>query len=155
MPASALTAVFTGLILAMTAVFADDPSAVEGTWLSGDGDGWIEVRMAGDGLSGEILGSPNDSDDRPDADENNPDPALRDRPLIGLNLFSGFEYAGDGRWKGGTIYDPNSGKTYRCVVTLVDANTLEVRGYVGVPLLGRTETWTRRKDQNGSTRSAP
>ena len=113
MPASALTAVFTGLILAMTAVFADDPSAVEGTWLSGDGDGWI------------------------------------------LNLFSGFEYAGDGRWKGGTIYDPNSGKTYRCVVTLVDANTLEVRGYVGVPLLGRTETWTRRKDQNGSTRSAP
>ena len=111
MPASAVTAFLSGLFLAMTTAFADDLTAVEGTWLSGDGDGWIEVRVAGDGLSGEILGSPNASEDRPDTDEHNPDPALRDRPLIGLNIFSGFEYAGDRRWKGGTIYDPNSGKT--------------------------------------------
>jgi len=71
---------------------------------------------------------------------------LRDRPLTGLDLFAGFAYDGDGRWTGGTIYDPNSGKTYRCIITWVDGNTLKVRGYIGVPMLGRTETWTRVPD---------
>ena len=131
---------------ALSLSYADSLPAIEGTWLSGDGDGWIEITVAGKGLSGVIKGSPNADDDRPDKDEKNPDPALRDRPLIGLELFGNFSYDGDGRWSGGTIYDPNSGKTYRCVVTLVDTNTLEVLGYIGVPMLGRTETWTRRED---------
>lgn len=125
---------------------AEEPPPIEGTWLSGDGDGWIEISRAGEGLSGVIRGSPNEDDNRPDRDEKNPDPALRQRPLTGLELFSGFTYDGDGRWTGGTIYDPNSGKTYRCIVTWVDANTLKVRGYVGMPILGRTETWTRVPD---------
>ena len=116
---------------------------IEGTWLSGDGDGWIEIAIDGDGLSGTVKGSPNKDDDRPDRDEKNPDPQYRDRPLTGLELFAGFSYDGDGRWTGGTIYDPNSGKTYRCIITWVDDDTLKVRGYVGVPMLGRTETWTR------------
>ena len=102
--------------------------------------------MTGDGLSGVIAGSPNASEERPDTDEKNPDPALRDRPLIGLELFAGFEYKGKGKWKGGTIYDPNSGKTYQCIITRVDANTLKVRGFIGVSLLGRTELWTRVPD---------
>ena len=87
-----------------------------------------------------------EDDERPDKDENNPDPALRERPLTGLELFTNFSYDGDGRWSGGTIYDPNSGKTYRCIITWVDADTLKVRGYIGVPMLGRTETWTRVGD---------
>ncbi|MGI9223010.1 MAG: DUF2147 domain-containing protein [Woeseiaceae bacterium] len=120
--------------------------AIDGTWLSGDGDGWIEISTTRDTLSGIIAGSPNASPERPDTDEKNPDPALRDRPLVGLELFAGFEYDGNGRWSGGTIYDPNSGKTYRCIVTVVDEETLKVRGYVGVPLLGRTEIWKRVKD---------
>ena len=73
-------------------------------------------------------------------------PALRERPLIGLEIFEGFEYKGKGRWKGGTIYDPNSGNTYRCIVTRVDDDTLKVRGYIGVSLLGRTELWQRVRD---------
>ena len=132
------------VLLGMASVSgADDLPPVEGTWLSGDGDGWIEITVQGDGLSGVIKGSPNADDDRPDNDEKNPDPALRERPLTGLELFAGFSYDGDGRWSGGTIYDPNSGKTYRCIITWVDDDTLKVRGYVGVPMLGRTETWTR------------
>jgi len=119
---------------------------IDGIWLSGDGDGWIDVTATAAGLSGVIEGSPNADDDRPDTDEKNPDTALRDRPLTGLELFEGFEYEGKGRWGGGTIYDPNSGKTYRCIVTYVDESTLKVRGYIGVSLLGRTETWTRKQD---------
>ena len=97
-PATEATLVMAGLILAATTGFADELPPVEGTWLSGDGDGWIEIRIVGDGLSGVIAGSPNASDDRPDKDENNPDPALRDRALVGLEIFSGFEYAGKGRF---------------------------------------------------------
>lgn len=138
--------VSTALCLALSLATADGLPPIEGTWLSGDGDGWIEVTRKGDGLSGVVKGSPNAAEDRPDKDEKNPDPALRDRPLTGLELFSGFSYDGDGRWTGGTIYDPNSGKTYRCIITWVDRETLKVRGYIGVPMLGRTETWTRVPD---------
>jgi uncharacterized protein (DUF2147 family) len=125
---------------------ADDIPPIQGTWLSGDGDGWIEITVRGKGLSGVIKGSPKEEDDRPDKDEKNPDPALRDRPLTGLELFAGFSWDGDGRWEGGTIYDPNSGKTFRCIITWVDTDTLKVRGYIGVPMLGRTETWKRVPD---------
>ena len=145
-PAMGKTLVLAGLLGMLSAVASDDMPVIDGTWLSGDGDGWIEIRRVGDGLSGVIKGSPNAADERPDRDEKNPDPALRDRPLKGLELFSGFSYAGDGRWTGGTIYDPNSGKFYRSIVTWVDPDTLKVRGYIGVPMLGRTETWTRVTD---------
>ena len=134
------------MLLALATSVADGLPPIEGTWLSGDGDGWIEIRVDGAGLSGTVKGSPNADDERPDKDEKNPDPSLRDHPLTGLELFSGFSYDGDGRWSGGTIYDPNSGKTYRCIITWVDSGTLNVRGYVGVPMLGRTETWTRVPD---------
>ena len=134
------------MLLALATSVADGLPPIEGTWLSGDGDGWIEIRVDGGGLSGTVKGSPNADEDRPDRDEKNPDPSLRDRPLTGLELFTGFSYDGDGRWSGGTIYDPNSGKTYRCIITWVDSGTLKVRGYVGVPMLGRTETWTRVPD---------
>lgn len=79
-------------------------------------------------------------------DRNNPDPALRSRPIIGLQLVEGFSYDGDGRWTGGTIYDPKKGKTYSCRMTLRDDGSLDLRGYVlGMPFLGRTTTWTRPK----------
>jgi uncharacterized protein (DUF2147 family) len=122
-----------------------DPAAVAGTWLSGDGDGLIEVRVSGNEISGMILGSRNEDPDRPTTDIHNPDPALRDQLLIGLEIFSGFNYDGDGAWSGGFIYDPNSGKTYRCKLKLKDRNTLKLRGYIGISLLGRTDVWTRQE----------
>ena len=145
-PAIGKALVLVGLLGMLSARAAADMPPVEGIWLSGDGDGWVEITRKGGGLSGVIKGSPNANEERPDRDEKNPEPALRDRPLTGLDLFDGFSYDGDGRWTGGTIYDPNSGKTYRCIITWVDENTLKVRGYIGVPMLGRTETWTRVPD---------
>ena len=142
-PAIARIFSITVLLGMLAASAAGDMPPIEGTWLSGDGDGLIEITIAGNGLSGTIKGSANADDDRPDRDEKNPDPKLKDRPLTGLELFAGFSYDGNGRWSGGTIYDPNSGKTYRCIIAWVDDDRLKVRGYIGVPMLGRTETWTR------------
>ena len=122
-------------------------SAVEGRWLSGDGDGWIDIQRVGDSLIGVIAGSPNDQPgDPPRHDDKNPDPALRDRPLKGMTIMSGFTYDGDGRWSGGRIYDPNSGKTYKATIRQVDANTIKLRGYIGISLFGRSDTWTRDDD---------
>ena len=122
------------------------PTDFTGTWLSGDGDGLIEIQVDGTAIAARILGSPKSDRDRPETDTLNPDPTLRDRPLIGLNIFSGFTYDGDGKWSGGFIYDPNSGKTYRGKLRLVDTNTIEVRGFIGISLIGRSETWTRQPD---------
>ena len=54
-----------------------------------------------------------------------------------------MKYDGEGKWSGGTIYDPDSGHTYSCHLELLEANKLKLRGYFGVSLLGRTQIWTR------------
>lgn len=46
-------------------------------------------------------------------------------------------------WTDGKIYSPREGETYSCELTLIEANILEVRGYIGLPILGKTQTWTR------------
>jgi len=120
-----------------------DTSAVAGRWLTQEGDGWIRIALVGDSIEGSIAGAPPGSPSKRDFDDRNPDPALRNRPLDGLAIMTGFEYAGDGRWKNGTVYDPNNGKTYKCSITLIDDNTLKLRGYIGISLFGRTATWTR------------
>lgn len=138
-------AVLVFVLLPMAAV--SERPGIEGRWLNGDGDGWIEITITDDSLVGKIVGSPNDRQgDAPRHDALNPDPALRSRPLRGLIIMSGFRYDADGRWVGGRVYDPNSGNTYKGIISLVDANTLELRGYVGISLFGRTETWKRDED---------
>lgn len=137
-----------GPILVFTAVTAvADNHDIAGVWLSGDGEGWIEIRRVGDSLEGIIAGSPTRRDsDPPRHDDLNPDPALRGRPLDGLVIMHGFAYDGDGKWSGGTIYDPNSGNTYRATLKLLDPDTVKIRGFIGVALFGRSDTWTRVRD---------
>ena len=72
-----------------------------------------------------------------------PDKSKRNSPIIGLVMLTDFKFDGDDEWKGGDIYDPESGKTYSSFIYLKDNNTIRVRGYVGISLFGRTETWTR------------
>jgi uncharacterized protein (DUF2147 family) len=117
---------------------------VEGRWLTEKGDGWITIQIVGDSLEGSIAGSPDpEQREEREFDDRNPDPDLRTRRLDGLTIMTGFEYDGDGRWSGGTVYDPNSGKTYKCTITQVNADTLKMRGFIGISLFGRSETWTR------------
>ncbi len=77
-------------------------------------------------------------------DMNNPDQALQTRPELGLELLKDFTFDGDDVYEDGTIYDPKSGKTYSCKMT-INGNSLKIRGYVGISLFGRTEVWTRVK----------
>lgn len=66
-------------------------------------------------------------------------------PVVGLTILSGFKLEGDA-YTGGTILDPENGKTYRSTMQLQDnGRTLKVRGYIGVPAFGRTQTWTREE----------
>ncbi|MFT3678880.1 MAG: DUF2147 domain-containing protein [Ferruginibacter sp.] len=74
-------------------------------------------------------------------DSRNPDAALRNRELLGIELLSNFSYS-NGTYTGGKIYDPESGKTYDCRITWAGED-LKVRGYIGISLFGRTEIFER------------
>ncbi len=79
----------------------------------------------------------------PRLDYHNPDSAKRSRPILGLQIVNDFIFAGENVWKGGTVYDPKSGNTYRGKMTLISPDVLDLRGFIGIPLFGRTTTWTR------------
>ncbi len=72
------------------------------------------------------------------------DEANRNRPILGLINIWGFTYKGKNLWEEGNIYDPKNGNTYSSTIKMPNANTLEVRGFIGVSLIGRTDTWTRQ-----------
>lgn len=76
-------------------------------------------------------------------DANNPDEKLRKRSLMGLRNTWGFKFNGYDQWDGGKIYDPKSGKTYSAQMELDDKDELDLRGYVGIPLFGRSTEWKR------------
>ncbi|PZP50109.1 MAG: DUF2147 domain-containing protein [Pseudopedobacter saltans] len=125
-----------------TLVMAQD--VIEGDWLNEEKEGKIEIYKHSDGkYYGKLvwLKDPN-RDGKPKTDVNNKDAKLKNQPLIGLNILKGFSKDGD-IYSGGTIYDPKNGKTYSCKITAKDKNTLSIRGYIGVSLLGRTTVWTR------------
>ena len=128
------------LAVATTSAFAED---ILGLWDAGESN--VEIYSCGDLLCGRIaeLDEPLDEDGNAKLDKNNPDPALQSRPLLGMDLIAGFSRAGKRKWEDGTIYDPRDGKTYKCVMKLQRDGSLKVRGYVGVPLLGKTVVWTR------------
>lgn len=64
------------------------------------------------------------------------------KPVKGLTIINGLKKDG-AEFSGGKILDPVSGKEYKCIIKLNGANKLDVRGYVGISALGRTQTWQR------------
>jgi len=132
------------IVFAQTSAASD---GIAGVWITDDGDGLIEFRLQDSQPIGYIAGSISDPErTEPERyDDNNPNPILRERPLHGLAVFTNLRASRGNKWKG-RVYDPNTGKTYKCTITLVDASTLKVRGYLGIPILGRTQVWTRLVD---------
>lgn len=145
------------LLLLSSAIGADkfyshagDPNAIVGTWKNGEGTGMIKITRNGDKFQGQIvwLQEPNDPETgKPKLDKNHPDNSNHTRQIMGLTNMWGFKYTKTGVWDGGKIYDPKKGSTYDCTIKLKNDNTLEVRGYIGISLIGRTDTWTRQADR--------
>jgi uncharacterized protein (DUF2147 family) len=73
----------------------------------------------------------------------NPDPALRNRPLLGLTVLAGIRRTGERTWEDAKIYDPDDGANYNASMSIQDDGTLRVRAYVLLPIFGETEIWTR------------
>ncbi len=118
------------------------PDDICGKWLTADKSGIIEIYKRGALYYGRIVGGKGGADS---LDSKNPKPELRTRPLLGLDILKGLKFKGENDWGDGNIYDPRSGNEYNLFVSLEDANTLSLRGYVGISLFGRTEKWTRAK----------
>ncbi|MBN1241189.1 MAG: DUF2147 domain-containing protein [Spirochaetales bacterium] len=112
---------------------------IEGDWL--DPDCRVLARVETD--SGRYHATLAEGLENGERDEANADPALRSRPLLGIRLFEGLEDRGAGRYRGGSIYDPNSGREYRLQARLAAPDRLELRAYAGIPALGRTMTFRR------------
>lgn len=124
-----------------------EADAILGTWLTGSGKAHVEIKKFNNTYYGQIvwLKEPNDASGKPKTDRNNSDKSRQNNPLLGLKMLLSFSYKGDKQWKDGTIYDPENGKTYSCNIEMIDNNTLNIRGYIGVSLIGRTDGWKRVK----------
>lgn len=142
-----IASLFLGFLLMVLSARAQSGSGADkilGHWLNEEKDGRIEIyknrnKYFGKLVWGERIFEADGKTSKKDA--NNGQADLRTRDLAGLVLLTNFIYD-DGVWTDGKIYDPKSGKTYSCHIKFKD-DKLEIRGYVGISLFGRTTIWTR------------
>jgi len=139
------------LLLTAANAWAAEGDAILGRWSTENAKSTVAIYRCGEKFCARIeaLKDPLYSDpaEGPPGtarlDSHNPDPARRKRPLVGLQFMEGFTPEGQGKFADGAIYDPENGKTYRCTITLKNPHRLEVRGFIGISLFGRTTVWTR------------
>lgn len=119
--------------------------SVEGTWVSvDDNTGEKKSEITVEIKDGKLYGTISKLLLKPaDTICDNCPGDLKDTPVVGLQIINGLSKSGD-TWKKGKILDPESGKYYKCLVVLEEDNKLKVRGYVGIPTLGRTQYWERK-----------
>lgn len=140
-----LVATLAVLVTAFATVGGARAEPPEGRWLTQDKGGIVEIYQCAGALCGRLLWFRKaELQDNPQAlDIHNPDPGLRNRPLCGVVILSGFRPEGQDHWADGSAYDPESGHTYSGEISMAADGRLNLRGYIGISLLGRTETWTR------------
>ena len=121
---------------------ADD---IIGVWANSNNVMRVKIEKIGSHYFGKLvwLEKPLEPDGSPKLDKHNPDPGLRTVPFIGLRVMKDMKYKGNGVWSGGTLYDPEKGKTYGCKITLNTMDVASIRGYIGLTLLGKTEKFSR------------
>lgn len=124
--------------------FAQKADDILGKWLSSEATAQIQVFKKWNKYFGKIvwLKNPNNAKGEPKTDVENPNPSLRNRPTMGLEILQNFVFDDD-EWNDGSIYDPKTGKTYSCLMTLDGHNKLNIKGYIGISLIGKTTAWTR------------
>lgn len=130
------------LLLSLSGAFADvhlkNADEIVGLYWSPKKDAKIEIFKRGNRYYGRSIWVASMR-----KDTKNPDETLKNREVLGIELLTGFTF-NDDFYTDGKIYDPESGKTYDCRMSLTD-KILKVRGYIGISLFGRTETFERIK----------
>lgn len=146
-----------GLVMILSAIFLfafttdnrsiqqEEGDALVGVWSPSHGKAKVKVTKVGTKYFGKVvwLKEPLNEQGVKKTDVNNPDAKMHATPLLGYKILKDFEYVGKKTWENGTIYDPENGSLYSCTIKMTDKNTLDVRGYIGVSMIGRTDTWTR------------
>ena len=142
-------------LLASSASTASAQQGVAGTWLTASGVAQVKIGPCPDAGSGPICGfvvgliNPKGPDGQvvaPDVatDYRNENPSLRSRKVIGMPLIWGFKATSDpNTFDGGQIYNGENGKIYSANISLQPDGKLRLRGYVGTPMFGETQIWTR------------
>ena len=131
---------------------AERPSdAAHGYWLTENHKAIVRIAPCGTDTCGRMVWveSPVDEAGQPKRDDNNADVAKRTRPICGLELVGGLMKTDNGAWGNGWVYNPQDGSTYSAEIRALSPSELEVRGYLGVSLLGKSQVWTRVGDDRG------
>jgi len=152
---TAAAIIICGILSLAARAFAAEPAgdAILGQWYTEGDESIVEIYKSDQCYCGKIvwLNEPNNSDGSEKVDANNPDESKRGRKILGMDILSGFKYEGKGDWVSGKIYDPNSGKTYSCNARMKKGK-LNIRGYIGVSLLGRTTVWRQADAEMAATK---
>lgn len=135
------------LIVSGLKLSAQNKDAIVGNWFTSKHDAKIEIYKRGDAYFGKLawFKEENDASGKPKLDVKNPNQSLKNRTLLNLEFLKNFVYKGENTWENGEIYDAQSGKTYSSKISMSGNDQLNLRGYVGVSLFGRTEIWSRVK----------
>ncbi len=137
---SVLILVFFSVIL-----FSEESDLICGKWLTENDKSVVEIYKKDQNYYGKIIWLKESTDENGKAttDTKNPKEGLRNKPLVNLVILSNLAYQGKNKWSGGKIYDPKNGKTYDVKLALSSKDRIELRGFIGVSLIGRTSYWTR------------
>ena len=127
-------------MLSFIALLLAAPGDPTGVWKTPTG-ATIRMERCGTAICGRIASLPRLKDNARGLDLNNKDRSQRGRPLIGLPMLQAFT-GGPPQWTGGTVYNPEDGRTYSGRIELVDANTLKLTG-CALRIFCRSQTWTR------------
>jgi uncharacterized protein (DUF2147 family) len=140
--------IIAGLILSAMVLFSsaqNSPDAILGKWVTTAGNCKIEVYKQSEEFKAKILWLKEDKNGLNDyKDAKNPDPSLRSRKLLGMDVVQGLHYnADDNEYIDGVIYDARNGKKWDSVVWLTDDNQLKIKGYWLFKFLSETSTFKR------------
>ena len=128
----------------VVSAWAQQANDIAGVWLNEEKDAKIEVYREGDDFFGKIIWIEDFANkaEEDKVDSKNPDPKLRTRSKMGLVILHDLKFDDD-EWSDGEIYDARSGKMYSLTATMDGMDVLNLRGYVGMSLFGKTTSWTR------------
>ncbi len=137
--------IFTALFLTATQAIAD--SEILGLWMPEEKDAVYEFYQCGEAICAKVveLKVPLNAEGKPKVDSLNEDESLRQRPILGMEFLNGLKKKKKGVWHKGTVYNARDGKTYKAIMKLRDDGILDVRGYVGFSLIGKSTFFIRKE----------